>query len=52
VEDSFNGIRAAHAAGMMPVMVPDLLTPTPDIEVLCVEIVADLHAVQRLISAR
>ncbi len=52
VEDSFNGIRAAHAAGMMPVMVPDLLTPTPAIQVLCVAIVADLHAVQRLISAR
>jgi HAD superfamily hydrolase (TIGR01509 family) len=52
VEDSFNGIRAAHAAGMMPVMVPDLLTPTPDIRALCVEIVADLHAVQRLLAAR
>jgi HAD superfamily hydrolase (TIGR01509 family) len=51
VEDSFNGIRAAHAAGMMPVMVPDLLTPTADIRTLCVEIVADLHAVQRLLSA-
>ena len=52
VEDSFNGIRAAHAAGMMPVMVPDLLTPTPDIRALCVEIVVDLHAVQRLIPTR
>jgi HAD superfamily hydrolase (TIGR01509 family) len=52
VEDSFNGIRAAHAAGMMAVMVPDLLTPTPDIRMLCVEIVADLHAVRYLISAR
>jgi HAD superfamily hydrolase (TIGR01509 family) len=50
VEDSFNGIRAAHAAGMMAVMVPDLLTPTPDIHALCVEIVSDLHAVRRLIS--
>jgi beta-phosphoglucomutase-like phosphatase (HAD superfamily) len=52
VEDSFNGIRAAHAAGMMPVMVPDLLAPTPDIRALCVEIVADLHAVRQLLSAR
>jgi HAD superfamily hydrolase (TIGR01509 family) len=50
VEDSFNGIRAAHAAGMMPVMVPDLLTPTADIRVLCVAIVSDLHAVRRLIA--
>jgi HAD superfamily hydrolase (TIGR01509 family) len=52
VEDSFNGLRAAHAAGMMAVMVPDLLTPTPDIRALCVEIVSDLHAVQRLIATR
>lgn len=30
-EDSFNGIRAAHTAGMQTVMVPDMLTPTEDI---------------------
>jgi HAD superfamily hydrolase (TIGR01509 family) len=50
VEDSFSGIRAAHAAGMMAVMVPDLLTPTPEVRALCVAIVVDLHAVRRLIS--
>lgn len=33
-EDSFNGIRAAHSAGMLPVMIPDLLNPTKDIESL------------------
>ena len=27
IEDSFNGIRAAYAAGMRPLMVPDLLPP-------------------------
>jgi HAD superfamily hydrolase (TIGR01509 family) len=52
VEDSFNGIRAAYAAGMMAVMVPDLLTPTPEIRALCVEILSDLHAVRRLIADR
>lgn len=31
VEDSFNGIRAAHAAGMLPVMVPDLMPPSDEI---------------------
>ncbi len=32
VEDSFNGVRAVHAAGMYTVMVPDLLQPD---ETLC-----------------
>ncbi|MCR4696689.1 MAG: HAD family phosphatase [Lachnospiraceae bacterium] len=27
IEDSFNGIRAAHAAGAMPIMVPDMIEP-------------------------
>lgn len=31
VEDSFNGIRSAYRAGMMPVMVPDLIAPTEEI---------------------
>jgi phosphoglycolate phosphatase-like HAD superfamily hydrolase len=34
VEDSFNGIRAVAAAGMRPVMIPDMLTPTPEIKAL------------------
>ena len=51
LEDSHNGIRAAAGAGMMAVMVPDLLAPTPDIESLCVRIAADLHEVRDLIAA-
>lgn len=31
VEDSFNGIRSAHAAGLFTVMVPDQLLPTEEI---------------------
>lgn len=27
IEDSFNGIRAAYEAGMMPIMVPDMVEP-------------------------
>ena len=35
LEDSHNGIRAASAAGMIPIMVPDLLPATPEIAALC-----------------
>ena len=31
VEDSFNGIRSAYAAGLYTVMVPDQLPPTEEI---------------------
>ncbi|MBQ1830533.1 MAG: HAD family hydrolase, partial [Ruminococcus sp.] len=38
-EDSINGIKSAHAAGMTTVMVPDFLEPTdeirPMIDCLC-----------------
>jgi HAD superfamily hydrolase (TIGR01509 family) len=50
VEDSFNGIRAAHAAGMMPVMVPDLLAPTHEIRAMCVRVAGDLHEVRLLVA--
>ncbi|MBO7632138.1 MAG: HAD family phosphatase [Lachnospiraceae bacterium] len=38
IEDSFNGIRAAHAAGMQPVMVPDMLQPDEEITGMCVAV--------------
>lgn len=34
IEDSYNGIRAAHAAGMHPIMVPDLMEPTEEMKSL------------------
>ena len=46
VEDSFNGIRAAHAAGMRPIMVPDILEPTEEIRALTEAVLPDLLAVK------
>jgi HAD superfamily hydrolase (TIGR01509 family) len=51
LEDSHNGVRSASRAGMMTIMVPDLLPPTSEMEELCVRIVEDLHAVRDLIEA-
>lgn len=50
LEDSHNGVRAAHAAGMATVMVPDLLDPTEEIAALCVAVLESLHDVHRHIA--
>ena len=50
LEDSFNGVRSASAAGMMTIMVPDLLEPTDDVRALCVTIAGDLHQVRELLN--
>jgi len=50
LEDSHHGVRSASSAGMMTVMVPDLLPATDEIAALCLHVVADLHEVRRLIS--
>jgi HAD superfamily hydrolase (TIGR01509 family) len=52
LEDSHHGIRAAHAAGAMPVMVPDLLPATEELRQLCVAIVRDLHDVRTMLDGR
>ncbi len=50
IEDSYNGIRAAHAAGMRPIMVPDMLVPTPEMEELTVTICKDLMQVRQYLE--
>jgi HAD superfamily hydrolase (TIGR01509 family) len=51
LEDSHNGVRSAAAAGMMTIMVPDLLEATDEIRGLCTFVVRDLHAVRGLVLA-
>jgi HAD superfamily hydrolase (TIGR01509 family) len=50
LEDSHNGVRSASSAGMMTIMVPDLLEATADMRSLCVCVAADLHQVRGLIA--
>lgn len=46
VEDSHNGIRAAYSAGMMPVMVPDLLPATEEMYEKSIAVFDDLLQVR------
>jgi HAD superfamily hydrolase (TIGR01509 family) len=46
LEDSHNGVRAAAAAGMPTIMIPDLLPATEEIEALCVGVLPGLIDVQ------
>jgi HAD superfamily hydrolase (TIGR01509 family) len=50
LEDSHNGVRAAHAAGMMTVMVPDLLEATDEMREKCHAIAESLHHVREMID--
>jgi HAD superfamily hydrolase (TIGR01509 family) len=51
LEDSHNGVRSAYSAGMMTIMVPDLLEPTSEIQSFCVYVARDLHEVRRMLLA-
>jgi beta-phosphoglucomutase-like phosphatase (HAD superfamily) len=52
LEDSHNGVRSASSAGMMTVMVPDMLDPTEEMRTLTVRIARDLHEVRELLEAQ
>ena len=46
IEDSYNGIRSAYAAGMKPIMVPDMLPPTEEMLEKSVIVLEDLLQVK------
>lgn len=51
LEDSRNGILAAHAGGFRPVMVPDLVAPTEALRERCAAVCRDLSEALALICA-
>jgi HAD superfamily hydrolase (TIGR01509 family) len=51
LEDSHTGVRSASSAGMMTIMVPDLLEANEEMRGLCAHVAVDLHEVAQLIEA-
>ena len=51
IEDSPNGIRAAHWAGMKPIMVPDMIAPNDEMKSITRWIFEDLTQVQEFLSS-
>ncbi len=49
IEDSYNGIRAAFAGGMIPIMVPDMIEPDHEMEEKAEYIFRDLYGVKELL---
>jgi len=45
IEDSYNGIRSAYAAGMRPIMVPDMIPADDEMKKLSEVVCADLPKV-------
>ena len=49
IEDSLNGIRSAHAAGLHPVMVIDKVQPTEEIKKMCENIFDSLDGLKKIL---
>ena len=49
VEDSFNGVRAAHAAGMVTIMVPDMAQPDEEMRGIASNICKDIREVLQIV---
>ena len=52
VEDSNHGVTAAHAAGTITIMVPDMVAPTEESRARCVAVLADLGEVLTVLHQR
>jgi HAD superfamily hydrolase (TIGR01509 family) len=52
IEDSENGIKAAAAAGMIPILVPDILRISPEVEKLVVKKFNSLHEVREYLETQ
>ena len=51
LEDSYNGVRAGHAAGCVTVMVPDLMQPDAEMATLYTACCKNLREVRQLLAA-
>ncbi|MET0220026.1 MAG: HAD family phosphatase [Tardiphaga sp.] len=52
IEDSNPGIAAASSAGTIPIMVPDIVAPTPETRTRCAAILPTLHEALDLLRER
>lgn len=50
IEDSYNGIRAAHAGGLHPIMVPDLLPADEEMQSLAEVVLPSLTSVMEYLA--
>jgi HAD superfamily hydrolase (TIGR01509 family) len=52
IEDSNHGVTAAHAAGAITLMVPDLIPPTEETRAKCAAVLPDLSAALAMLRER